>query len=379
MIFFLFSSNMIYYYELYVSTVRILILTTRGEANSAIFNKFIYADGFAKLLSVLEQQLKVLPLSTRADYAPHLRPMIDVLSMLLRVYESTDRRVAVAELACVILHTYRDVSFLPGDAVEGVLGDAATVLELLLECCGKLSFDTATNEYTTTVSLTEERISEMKTLLSGMLRNDKFCVSVRTAIGLADVSLPTAGKICRLLRCLLFFHERCRDPSSSGNAVVDSLFPTDPAMLLANMMRLLSKEADEAALNATALGRMCSIMNILSQLSPVSSCLPPHGGPASPGGGGGSNPHGNTIASYDSALSRCVLSLKQWAAGLPAADSVALSAVKALLRTFIDDASKVVGHPDPAQQTPWPATSIALCGLKDSVRLLVTTISCSID
>ena len=283
----------------------------------------------------------------------------------------------MAELACVILHKYRDVSFLPGDAVEGVLRDAATDLELLLDCCGQLSFDTATNEYTTTVSLTDERISEMKTLLSGMLRNDKFCVSMRTTIGLTDVSLPTAGKICRLLRCLLFFHECCRDPSS-GNAVVDSIFPTDPVMLLANMMRLLSKEADEAAINPTALGRMCSIMKILSQLSPVSSCLPPHGGPASPGGGGGSNLHGNTIVSYDSALFRCVLSLKHWAAGLPAADSVALSDVKALLLTFIDDASKMVGNPDPAQQTPWPATSNALCGLKDSVRLLVTIISCSI-
>ena len=46
---------------------RILILITRGKANSVIFNQFIYADGFAKLLSVLKQQLKVLPLPTRAD------------------------------------------------------------------------------------------------------------------------------------------------------------------------------------------------------------------------------------------------------------------------------------------------------------------------
>lgn len=353
-------------------------MITKGEANSVIFNKFIYADGFAKLLSVLEQQLDVLPSSTRADYAPHLRPMLEVLSMLLRVYESTDRGVAVAELACVILHKYRDVSFFPGDAAEGVLGDAATVLELLLECCGKLSFDTATNEYNTTVSLTDERILEMKALLSGMLGNNKFCVSMRTTMELTDVSLPTAGKICRLLRGLLFFHECCRDPSSSGNAVFDSIFPTDPAMLLANMMRLLSKEAEEAALNPTALGRMCSTMKILSQLSPVSSFLPPHGGPASPGGGVGSNLQGNNIVGYDSALSRCVLSLKHWVAGLPAADSVALSDVKALLLTFIDDASKMVGNPDPAQQTPWPATSIALCGLKDSVRLLVAIISCRI-
>ena len=165
--------------------------------------------------------------------------------------------------------------------MEGVLRDAATDLELLLDCCGQLSFDTATNEYTTTVSLTDEKISEMKTLLSGMLSNDKFCVSMRTTIGLTDVSLATAGKICRLLRCLLFFHECCRDPSSSGNAVVESLFPIDPAMLLANIMRLLSKEADEVALNHTALGRMCSIMKILSQLFPVSQL--------SPGGGGGSN------------------------------------------------------------------------------------------
>ncbi len=66
---------------------RILILITRGKANSVIFNQFIYADSFAKLLSVLKkQQLKVLPLPTRADYAPYLRrPMLEVLSMLLRV------------------------------------------------------------------------------------------------------------------------------------------------------------------------------------------------------------------------------------------------------------------------------------------------------
>ena len=377
-------------------------MVTQGDANSVIFNQFIYADGFAKLLSVLEQQLKVLPSTTRAAaaHAPHLRPILDVLAMLLRVYENTDRRGAVQELVCVILHKYRDVSFVPGDDVEGMLGDAVTVLELLLECSGKLSFDTSTNEYTTTVLLSNQNISEMRNLLSGILGNDEFCVSMRTMLGKMEVSLPTAGKICRLLRCLLFFHECCRDPSSSSsssssspssststsnrNAVIDGLFPNDPALLRSHMMRLLSKEADEAVLNTSALGRMCSILRILSQLSPVLQCpSSPQGGPASPLGGGPASPspYGNSSSSHDSALSRCVMSLKHWtAAGLLAAHgnpsmdySDALSTVKALLLIFINDASQIVGNPDP---TLWPASSTALCALKDSVRLLVIIVYC---
>jgi hypothetical protein len=75
------------------------------------------------------------------------------------------------------------------------------------------------------------------------------------------------------------------------------------------------------------------------------------------------------------------MSLKHWtAAGLLAAHgnpsmdySDALSTVKALLLIFINDASQIVGNPDP---TLWPASSTALCALKDSVRLLVIIVYC---
>ena len=109
----------------------------------------------------------------------------------------------------------------------------------------------------------------------------------------------------------------------------------------------------------------------------------PQGGPASPFGGGPASPspYDNSSSSHDSALSRCVMSLKHWtAAGLLAAHgnpsmdySDALSEVKALLLIFINDASQIVGNPDP---TLWPASSTALCALKDSVRLLVIIVYC---
>ena len=357
---------------------RLVILTSHDTASGKIFEQYKNSAGLVKLLSAIDQQLKILQPSDRLEHAAHLLPMSRVLVMLVSVYEGIDHKKVAREVACAILSKYSDVPSAPSEAVAQILCNAVSTVELLVLRCSKLTFSAETNTYTAS-PCSDEDIAELNGLLDGICNDAVFCSSVKKILGQIDCPLRVAGQVSSLLRCLLHADLLCFDAASTqspGSRVVDRIIILSPPSsssagqgLLPDLTRLLEREAalplpaggsqERGPAIVAALHRLCAVVGLLRALLPL---LP--------------RPPANLTQQQqqqgsqdDVCVSRSLAALGQWLGrgGLGAADLAAAAEWKPLLRALLQDSAGLL---DGGLGALWPQSSVALTFLLASIEPL---------
>ena len=283
-------SLLIYLY----ATCRIITLTTQGETSGVILDQYVNADVLGKLLDVLETQLEKLRakqvrrVEHALEYAAHLRPISQVLVMLVKAYDRADSRPTTTRVACAVLKEYRSISSNSSsiasvdqqEDIAAIIYNMATILQVLVVHCGKLTYIAETHTYTLASSSHNKEAGILAlTELLDEFASDKegFCLSMKGLIGqLKNCSLRTAGQVCALIRCLLQTRLLYAEPDAT---VVDRLF-SSAGELRASVIRLLEREAvalaDTSSSNnrhrggedlvVEAIARMGTVIGILSLL-----------------------------------------------------------------------------------------------------------------